>query len=219
MPLDSDVADADSHLHVEFYTCEVRDKIGSDGQPLTKHEGQPFVRIMNPGDKTFVFDQPSTPYYTRRFPRQWLNYQMQNQGDANMIGTPLDTWHTERPDELVADQMRELQALGFRSVEQVAMASDHQAQRIGMGGNGVRVRARAFLDSRNRSARDIELEDTRKQLADLQAMVAQLVQNGSIQGDPPKNKGGRPKGSVNRVHDDDASTGAAGDERVGGSDS
>lgn len=219
MPLDSDVADADSHLNVEFYTCETKDKIGPDGQKLTNYEGKPFVRIKNPGDKTAEFDQPARDYYIRRFPRQWLNYQMQNQPDAGMIGTPLDTWHREFPEELVADQLRELHILGFRTVEQVAMCSDHQVQRIGMGGNGVRVRAKADLDRRNRSQRDIELEDTKRELAEMRAMLTQLVQNGSIQGDPPKNKGGRPKGSVNRVHDDDASTGATGDERVGGSDS
>ena len=47
MPLDTDISNADSQMHVEFYVHE-RDP----------YVGVPFVRIMNPGDKTNIFDQP-----------------------------------------------------------------------------------------------------------------------------------------------------------------
>ena len=49
MALDSDIHNADSHLHVEFYT--------NDQKPY-KDRPTPFVRIIVPGDKTNIVDQP-----------------------------------------------------------------------------------------------------------------------------------------------------------------
>ena len=40
MALDSDIANADTHLHVEFYTFD-----------KAPYKDIPFVRIMVPGDK------------------------------------------------------------------------------------------------------------------------------------------------------------------------
>lgn len=219
MPLDSDIADADHHLHVEFYVYDRRDPIDpATGEKKTNYEGKTFVRIMNPGDKTSVFDQPATEAHKRRFPRHWLAFQAMQQGDARMIGTPLDVWSDANPEDLGVDQMLELRAVGFQTVEQVAMASDHQTQKIGMGGAAIRQKAQAWLDRRNRSATEIELEATRKQLAEMQAMIAKLVENGSIQADPPR-RGRPPKDrELTHVHDDDAATRSAGDERVRSSD-
>lgn len=207
--------DPDSKLHVEFFINERKDKIGPDGNKLTDYEGKPFVRIMVPGDQTSIYEQPAKEHHMRRFPRHWLAFQAAQQGDARLIGTPLEAWNLAKPDDLGGDQMRELQALGFRTVEQVAMASDHQMQRVGMGGVGVRARAQGWLDSRNRGEAHAELAETKRQLAEMQAMIAQLVQNGSIQADPPR-RGRPPKiRDVNDVHDDDVAARPAGDERVG----
>lgn len=217
MPLDSDIADADSHLFVEFYINERKDPVDGQGEKLTAWEGKPFVRIMNPGDKTSVFEQPATEQHMRRFPRHWLAFQMQQQGQEPMapIGTPLQTWSEERPQELVGDQLRELVILGFRTVEQVANGSDHQMQRVGMGGIAVRERARAYLASRNAGAQAGELAETRRQLDEMREMMAKLVANASIQADPPRR--GRPPKDVTHVDDNDAGTDPAGDGRAGDS--
>ena len=53
--LDSDVQNADSTLYVEFYEV----KSG-------EYAGQPFIRIMNPGDKTSVFDNPVKEHHKER---------------------------------------------------------------------------------------------------------------------------------------------------------
>jgi hypothetical protein len=55
--MDSDVENADSKLYVEFYTHERK-----------PHVGQPFVRIMVPGDKTNILDQPVREDHKQRFP-------------------------------------------------------------------------------------------------------------------------------------------------------
>jgi hypothetical protein len=56
-------------------------------------------------------------------------------------------------------------------------------QRIGMGGPGLREKAKAFLAKRNRSETENQLDDTKKQLAELQAQMAALMTR----------KAGRPK--------------------------
>lgn len=187
MALDSDISNADSHLHVEFYNF--------DKDP---YKGQPFIRIMVPGDKTNIVEQPVREHHKERFTRQWLYFQMQN-GDNQVIGTTLEQWNKDRPTELSDGQMAELQILKFRTVEQVATASDAQLQRVGMGGVGLRERARAYISVRNTSDSNLELSKTRSELNELKAQMAMLM---------AKKKPGRPrKEDVN--DDDDAPIGDA----------
>ena len=97
MALDSDINNADAQLHVEFYTKD-------DGA----NQGKPYVRIMAPGDKTNIIDQPMRDDHKERFPRQWLYYQMQqNEGAAQQIGTPLTQWQKDYPEDINRDQIAE----------------------------------------------------------------------------------------------------------------
>ena len=178
MGLDSDIRNADSQLFVEFYTFE---------HPSTDikkpYQGVPFVRIVVPGDKTNVVEQPVRDSHKQRFPRQWLHYQMQN-SDAHMIGTPLKDWHLARPGEINQMQLEELSILKFQTVEQVATASDMQLQKVGMGAAGLRDKARSFLLNKNQSESQIEIESTKQEVAELKAQLAALM---------AEKKAGRPK--------------------------
>ena len=173
MALDSDISNADSHLHVEFYE--------NDRAP---YMGVPFVRILIPGDKTNEIDQPVREDHKQRFPRQWLYYSMRNENPV-MIGTPLEEWNKAQPEEFSDLQMAELQIYKFQTVEQLATASDSQLQRVGMGAVGLRERARQFLALKNRSADAIELDSTKQQLAVLQGQMQELM-NKRGPGRPPK---------------------------------
>lgn len=177
MPLDSDINNADAQLHVEFYIRE-------DGP----NKGNSYVRIQAPGDKTNVIDQPVREDHKGRFPRQWLYFQMQqSEGAAQEIGTPLSQWLTDAPEDINRDQIAELTILKFLTVEQLALASDAQLQRVGMGGVGLRERARQYLNRKNRVESNAELEDTKRQLAELQAqMQAMMATESKKRGRPPK---------------------------------
>ena len=166
MALDSDVHNADSHLHVEFYV--------NDQKPY-KDRPTPFVRIIVPGDKTNIVDQPVREDHKERFPRQWLYFQMQN-NDGPVIGTLLEQWNADDSEGFNQHQMAELQILKFQTVEQVATASDSQLQRIGMGGAGLRDRARAYLTKKNQSENTTELETTRRELNELKQQMAMLME-------------------------------------------
>ena len=176
--LDSDTHNADSYLDVRFYICEEGD-----------FKGKPFIRIEVPGDKTNIYDQPVNDSHKARFPRQWLHFQMQND-DGPVIGTTLKQWREDAPEELSVGQMEELQILRFGSVEQLARASDAQLQRIGMGAAGLRERAKAYLDRKNRSESSVELEKTRNELEELKAQMQQLL---AAREDTSKRGPGRPR--------------------------
>lgn len=172
--LDSDISNADSQLHVEFYLSEEKE-----------YKDIPFVRIIVPGDKTNIVEQPVREDHKERFPRQWLYFQMKNQ-EGGIVGTPFHEWQKAAPDELSKGQIEELTILKFQSVEQLATASDSQLQRFGMGGAGLRERARMFLSRKNRSDSQIELDETKKQLAELQAQMQELLAAKRGPGRPPK---------------------------------
>lgn len=118
MALDSDISNADAQLHVEFYERQVE-------LPDKSMRAVPYVRIMVPGDKTNIIDQPVRDDYKRRFQRQWLFFQMKN-SEGLVIGTPLSQWHKDRPLEFPEGQLTELVIMKFQTVEQVAQASDTQ---------------------------------------------------------------------------------------------
>ena len=171
--LDSDVGNGDQHLHVEFYTYE-----------KDPYKDKPFVRIIVPGDKTNVIDQPVREDHKARFPRQWLHFQMKSDTGL-VIGTSLPDWNKDQPEEFTDYQMAELQILKFQTVEQVATASDGQLQRVGMGGTGLRDRARAYLLNKNQTESSTELAKTRNELEELKTQMAELLSE--------KRKAGRPK--------------------------
>ena len=160
--LDSDVNNADNGLHVEFFHFSEKD--------IEKQ----FVRIQNPGDKLNIIERPVEEEDKRRFPRQWLYFQMKN-GEDQVLGTPLANWHKDCPDELNKGQLEELQILKFQSVEQLATASDSQLQKVGMGSTGLREKARLYLTNKNKSESTKELEKTRSELEELKAQMAELL--------------------------------------------
>ena len=173
MGLDSDIHNADNHLHVEFYVF--------DKEP---YKEKPFVRIIVPGDKTTIIDQPVRDDHKQRFPRQWLHFQMQN-NNAEVIGVPLKEWVKDDPENFNDMQMAELQIFKFQTVEQVATASDSQLQRIGMGAVGLREQARRYLAVKNQSSSQTEIESTKRELAELKAQMAEFMSKKKV-GRPSK---------------------------------
>ena len=163
MGLDSDIHNADSHLHVEFYVY--------DKEP---YKEKPFVRIVVPGDKTTIIDQPVRDDHKQRFPRQWLHFQMQN-NNAEVIGVPLAQWVKDDPENFNDMQMAELQIFKFQTVEQVATASDSQLQRIGMGAVGLREMARRYLQVKNQSSSQTDIDATKRELAEVKEQMAALM--------------------------------------------
>lgn len=188
--------DPDAGLWVEFFVWERRDKLDADGKKLTDNYGKPFCRIMNPGDKTTIVEQPVTQYHKDRFPRHWAIFQRDN-GEGQVVGTPIEAWYEARRDEDLNEvQLNELRILKFTTCEALATASDAQIQRLGMGGVTLRTKVSEWLKTRGQSAANAELEalrarqrDTDKQMEEMRQMLAQAL--------APKRPGRKP-GSKNK---------------------
>jgi hypothetical protein len=178
----------DDVLWVQFYKHPVKMDFKSEEEGRPIFEERVFIRIQAPGDTLNMTEREAWEGDYRRFPRQWMAFQAQDNTDG-LTGTPVQEWSA-----LNRAQVEELKALKFMTVEQLAGASDTQLQRIGMGGHGLRAKAQAYLAAAADTAvvqkqaaelqqRDAEIEDLKRQIAALAARM-----------DEPEKRGpGRPK--------------------------
>lgn len=174
----------DSLLHCEFYMHNPVDKWASEeasykeGRTITirKYKAEvPFARIMRPGDSTSIIETEVREEHKRRWPNQWLYFQMNNgmlDEGAQMQGWKLQDWD-ELKDQ--PEQVRDLNYKRFYTVEQLAGASDGSVQGLGIGGLGLREKARKSL--RDKIAADVtsRIDEKDKAIATLQEQVAQLL--------------------------------------------
>lgn len=184
MPLYTDEMDmetgaahkGDAGLHVEFYERTVREPANPDIGRIKDEERQVvYCRIIVPGDKNFVHDQPARQQDKERFPRHWLAFNMTRDNSGQVYGTPLKQWNVDDPSGFNDNQLIELVAMRFQTVEQIAGANDMQLQRMGLGAEGLKIRAKAYLDGKNRSRESSELAETKQALADLQRQMADFM--------------------------------------------
>lgn len=164
----------DTLLHVEFFWKEPVDKWKSEqaGKEVRGPRAA-YIRMMKPGDNTSIIETPVRDDHKARFPRLWLAWQMKEKligGAADEVpGWPLKEWGV-----LNEAQLHELVFLRFHTVEQLAGASDAQLQKLGMGGVGLRERARAAIKAKNRSEYETEMKAKDAELAKMQERLAKL---------------------------------------------
>lgn len=134
---------SDSGVNVLFYKKPVHDPVGSreKGRPVTI--ALDYVRIQQPGEKDFA-DRPvrDDPSVINRWPQHWARYQEGQQPIPD--GTPIDILFPQNP-EIAAN----LHPLGMHTIEQMAGATAHALQTIGMGSVEWQKKARDFLAAAN----------------------------------------------------------------------
>lgn len=213
--IESDKANADAALMVEFYSKPMKNEFESEQQGRPIYIDVDYIKIMNPGDTTSEIHQAVRDDHKARFPLHWAHYKNVHGDDKKEIGTPLTQWSLLSP-----AQCEELRALKFRTVESIAYASDAQIDKVGMAGgmgaHAFRERAKRYLMAATDDAlankqaeelaklkardeeRDAELESLREQMKEL------------LNAHKPKAKPGR-KPKVKEDANNHASVGAAGD--------
>jgi len=182
----------DDGLFKEFFWFEAVDGWASAEQSreqqkrvVVKLPKVPYIRIMVPGDKTTEVVQAVTEPIKRRFPREWMAWQIDEGligGDADIPGWKLSEWP-----ELDADTVRELLHMRFQTVEQLAGASDKQIQGIGMGGVNLREKARVAMRNRmgEETRQALETKDAETQaLKDRLAALEAILLNSGVTVDP-----------------------------------
>lgn len=161
------------------YTVDEKGKATDTGEPLKIA----YVTIMKPGDQTSIVHVPVREDHKRRWPRQWLSFQV----EEGLIddGSQIPGWKLEEWSEINHDQesLRNLKHMRFYTVEQIAGASDAQVQRMGLGGMGIReaakqaLRAKVGLDVRAEiAAKDKQIQEMAERMARLEAIVMQAPQ-------------------------------------------
>lgn len=159
----------DDALWVQFTMKAMPDSFQSQnaGRPIFRDEL--WVEIRVPGRQDLTIERPAEEGDKVRFHRQWAFFQQTHSADGQQVGTPLSQWPLLRP-----SQIEELRAMKFHTVEQIALASDEQINRLGMLAGmspfSFRDRAKLYLDTANDNAAALKAEEEKKALqAQLQA--------------------------------------------------
>ena len=169
---DGQQAEADKRLLVHFYKDALQNNF------KTKQEGRPifdefdFIKIMAPGSRdTIVARVVDGCGYTRRFPKQWAQYQAGQ--EQSVSGTPL-----KQVPWLTIGQIAEFNAVGCKTVEQLVGMPDNLSQKF-MGHHQIKQRAQAFLEAAKEAAPLLrmqeELDKRDSQIAELRAMVEAMA--------------------------------------------
>ena len=171
----------DGLLHVEFFEDEPMDKWGSEEasakegrRVIKKFPKTDYVRIMRPGDQTSIIVEKVREDHKARWPDKWLYYEISMGraiGGENIPGWKIDEWPEISEN---VELMRELRYKRFYTVEQIAGAQDHQVQALGIGGLGLRERARLALRERMRKEFAADLQDKDKLIREQGAALAEL---------------------------------------------
>ena len=93
--------DPDAMIYKEFYWYEPKDKWESDTQTyetgrkvVIKKPKQIYLRIQKPGDSTTTIQRPMRESDKRRFPKEWMQFQI-NEG---MTDQPIIGWKVVEPE-------------------------------------------------------------------------------------------------------------------------
>lgn len=173
----SDETGADAGLWVEIYKHPVPNEAKSKAAGHPVFDEVDFITIRVPGDQLNVVIRPINDEDKARFPRHWAHYQNISSNE-NVEGWLVDEW------PIISRAMAfQLRALGFKTVEHVANASDGNIVKLGMMAGMephlFREKARAFLSlAKNTAAEQKAVEenaDLRRQMAEMQATISRLA--------------------------------------------
>jgi hypothetical protein len=164
----------DDALWVRFSSKPVHNVFKSENEQRPVFDDVVYVEIRTPGDQLNIIETPAREIHKQRFPRQWAHFKNQQAGEEEKNGTPLAMWPLLTPAAVAM-----LHAVNFKTVEQIAFASDQQIQSVGMHAGmqpiKFRERAAAFLkvakDASINAQQAKTIEDMQKQMDEMRAML------------------------------------------------
>jgi hypothetical protein len=140
----------DENLLVKFFTKQREDKTASlkEGRPIFKDVE--YIDIKVPGQRSGGACRPAQHMDRKRFPRHYAAYQQRK--EMPLEGTPLGEWPL-----MTRTQVEELSFHNVKTVEQLVGMSDGLAANF-MGMNGLRQKAKMWLEKTEDTARINEIE-------------------------------------------------------------
>ena len=172
-----------------FFLETVRDDHSSrhHGREIFREEER--VEIIMPGNPYTRPIMRVTEEHRQAWPKQYEAFKAGQ--EIATEGTPLEAWARVQP-----KQLHELKALGFRTVEHIAIMDDQAAGRVGTGGQELRRVAKAFLNDAARmatverlaaenDAKNAEIEDLRLKLHGLEQTMERIAASKEPAAAPP----------------------------------
>lgn len=165
----------DDALFVQFYMHDPVEFLKSKraGKRINTGKKIPFVRIARPGDQTTVIEMAVRDDHKIRFPKQWMSFQIR---EGLLQAPPSLGWKIEEWDEIKDQEqlLHQLRYNRFETVEQLAGAGDGAIQNLGIGGLGLREKARIAIRDRRRAEFKEEMDAKDKQINDLMSRLEKL---------------------------------------------
>ena len=173
------LAASEARNYPRFFLETVRDDHSSRHHGREIFHEEERVEIIMPGNPYTRPIMRVTEQHRQAWPKQYEAFKAGQEIAAE--GTPLEAWARVRP-----KQLHELKALGFRTVEHIAMMDDQAAGRVGTGGQELRRVAKAFLNDAARmatverlaaenDAKNAEIEDLRLKLHGLEQTIERIA--------------------------------------------
>lgn len=158
-----------------FYIEPVPDEKATEEAGAVRMREQEMIRIHVAGDMLNVHASPVLPEHKERFAAQYEAWKTKRTA-RHIDGTPLKNWPM-----IPALRIAEFEAMGIFSVENLADVSDTNIQKLA-DGRVWRQKAKAWLESAkdngaaSKYAAEVErqsvtIEDLKRQVAELAAMV------------------------------------------------
>jgi len=158
-------------VFVQFYSdaIEIKHKSEKEGRPI--YENVTWIRKVIPGDKNNIIERVAKP---DDFQRHAKAYERFKRSETEAVdGTPLEQWPQINRAEVKEAKYREV-----HTVEQMAALTDLHVQKLGMGFQTLRDKAKSYLsvaaNTAAATAQAAENQRLKDMLADMQAQLDEL---------------------------------------------
>lgn len=148
--------------YVKFYPKWVRNNRASEEAGAEVGANVDYIMIICPGQTKSEVHRKASETDKLQYAQEWAAYQVGR--EQQQSGTPI-----EMLPGLPSGMADALKALYIYTIEQMANLSDLAMQKVGMGGNEIRLKARAYLERGS-----AELASVRAELADAMLTITTL---------------------------------------------
>lgn len=157
--------------NVFFFDAVIENRVKSEKEGRPIFDEVPSISIQWPGQDVTV--RRVEPRDIQEYPEKWAAYRAGNEPIES--GTPLREWSA-----ISAGVVKELAHLGFKTVEQLAEASDEVKRRLGTSGRFVKM-AKDWLEAANSPQVEVmklkdKLDQQTQRCMDLEHRVEILLQ-------------------------------------------
>lgn len=170
----------DARNYARFYTKWKRNNFLSEKEGTEVGENRDYVMIICPGQPKTEVHREATDMDKKMHPQEWRDYKEGR--EQRVAGTPIEVLPG-----LPQGQADALKAMYIYTIEQMANLSDMALQKVGMGGNDLRLKCKAYIEKNS-----AEVALLKAQLAEKDTQMAELMARLDAL-EAPKKRGPKPK--------------------------